>query len=157
MTNANSTFCPHVVQLYAWGHACNGRLGVGSSERIGVPESERQYFPVPTLITSMEPIKSISCGADHTLAIGDAGVWAWGCNSGGKLGLGDQKDRYDPTLVPRLKHKVILQISAGTYHSMALVQYPPMKGGGAVSMSGMLVSGDLSGLQLISHCIDAST
>lgn len=81
----------------------------------------------------MEPIKAISCGADHTLAIGDAGVWAWGCNSGGKLGLGDQKDRYDPMLVPRLKHKIILQISAGTYHSMALVQYPPMKGGGAVS------------------------
>lgn len=59
-------------------------------------------------------------------------MWSWGCNSGGKLGLGDKKDRYDPVLVPRLKHKIILQVSAGTYHSMALVQYPPMRGGGEV-------------------------
>lgn len=131
-------------RLYAWGHAGNGRLGVGSSERIGVPESERQYFPVPTLITNMEIIKSISCGADHTLALGQSGVWAWGCNSGGKLGLGDQKDRYDPIMVPRLQRKIVLQISAGTYHSMALVQYPPMKGGGAIYTWGSGYHGQLA-------------
>ena len=57
--------------MYAWGHAANGRLGVGAAERIGVPDAERYFFPVPSVLPSLEPISAISCGADHTLAIGD--------------------------------------------------------------------------------------
>ncbi|CAE7750024.1 HERC3, partial [Symbiodinium microadriaticum] len=72
----------------------------------------------------------LSCGADHTLARGASGVWAWGSGSGFKLGLGDQKDRYDPVLVPRTKEKIILQVSAGAWYSMCIIQYPPMLGGG---------------------------
>ncbi len=62
-------------------------------------------------------------------------MWSWGSNTGGKLGLGDQKDRYDPCLIPRVRGKCVLQVSAGWWHGMALVQYPPMKGGGIVSTS----------------------
>jgi alpha-tubulin suppressor-like RCC1 family protein len=61
-------------------------------------------------------------------------VWAWGSGAGYKLGLGDQKDRYEPVLVPRLKEKIILQVSAGAWHSMAIVLYPPMMGGGTVRL-----------------------
>jgi hypothetical protein len=74
----------------------------------------------------------VACGADHCLSIGASGVWGWGSNSGYKLGLGDQKDRYDPVLLPRFKEKIILQVAAGAWHSMAIVQYPPMFGGGVV-------------------------
>lgn len=66
------------------------------------------------------------------MCVGESGVWSWGNNAGGKLGLGDQKDRYDPCLVPRIKGKCILQVVAGSWHAMAIVQYPPMKGGGMV-------------------------
>jgi hypothetical protein len=62
-------------------------------------------------------------------------VWAWGSGAGYKLGVGDQKDRYDPVLVPRLKEKIILQVSAAAWHSMAIVLYPPMMGGGVVRSS----------------------
>jgi hypothetical protein len=69
-------------------------------------------------------------------------VWAWGCGSGFKLGLGDQKDRYDPVLVPRTKEKIILQVSAGAWHSMAIIQYPPMLGGGVVSSVMIMMMAD---------------
>lgn len=69
-----------------WGHGANGRLGVGDTERNGVPDNQKAYFPVPVHLRSLEPIKQISCGTDHTLASGNAGAWAWGNGSGGKLG-----------------------------------------------------------------------
>lgn len=73
-------------RVYTWGHGANGRLGVGEVEREGAPESERFFFPVPTHLEALETIAQISCGADHTLAHGISGVWAWGNGSGGKLG-----------------------------------------------------------------------
>lgn len=72
--------------MYTWGHGANGRLGVGDTERNGVPDNQKAYFPVPVHLRSLEPIKQISCGTDHTLASGNAGAWAWGNGSGGKLG-----------------------------------------------------------------------
>jgi E3 ubiquitin-protein ligase HERC4 len=116
--------------IYAWGHSVNGRLGIGASERLGAKENERFFFPVPSMITTLEPIRMISCGTDHTLALGESGVWAWGNGSGGRLGLGDNADRFDPCLVPKVRGKSIITIAAGFWHSMCVVQYPPMKGGG---------------------------
>mmetsp|Transcript_3703 Transcript_3703/g.5731 ORF Transcript_3703/g.5731 Transcript_3703/m.5731 type:complete len:537 (-) Transcript_3703:66-1676(-) len=130
--------------LYSWGHAGNGRLGVGASERLGVPERERHLFPVPTHLATLEPVSQVACGADHTLALGPSGVWAWGSGSGYKLGLGDQRDRYDPVLVPRTKEKVILQVAAGAWHSMAIIQYPPMMGGGVLYTWGSGYHGQLA-------------
>lgn len=117
-------------KLYMWGHAGNGRLGVGDSERLGAPERERFFFPVPQQLRTLEIIKQVSCGADHTLAWGASGVWAWGSGAGGKLGQGDNKDHYEPVLVPKLRGRSILQVCAGTWHSMALVTFPPIMSGG---------------------------
>lgn len=130
--------------MYTWGHAGNGRLGVGASERLAVPEREKYLFPVPQVIKTLEPVKQISCGADHTVAYGASGVWSWGCGSGGKLGLGDTLDRTDPCLVPRLRGKFVTQVVAATWHSMALVYYPPMFGGGWVYTWGSGYHGQLA-------------
>lgn len=92
---------------------------MGDTERNGVPDSQKAYFPVPIQLKSLEPIKQISCGADHTLAAGAAGVWAWGNGAGGKLGLGDNRDRYEPCLVQALRAKSVIQVAAGSWHSMA--------------------------------------
>lgn len=131
-------------QVYCWGHGANGRLGVGAIERVGVPEEQRQFFCIPVVIPTLEQITQISCGADHTLALGASGVWAWGNGGGGKLGLNDQKDRLNPCLIPRLRGKSIMQICAGTWHSMALVCYPPMTGGGWVYTWGSGYHGQLA-------------
>eukprot|EP01038_Epipyxis_sp_PR26KG_P010246 gene10246-13782_t len=118
-----------IGQVYTWGHAANGRLGTGDIERYGSKENEKYYFPVPLLLKTLESISMISCGADHTLAIGLSGVWAWGNGAGGKLGMGDTSDRLDPCIVSGMKGKSIVQIAAGTWHSMALITYPPMMPG----------------------------
>ena len=55
------TFSVLIVQVYSWGHAANGRLGIGAAERIGVPEAERFYFPVPSVLPNLEPISQLSC------------------------------------------------------------------------------------------------
>lgn len=148
-------------QLYSWGHAANGRLGLGAAERVGVPEAERFFFPVPALIATLEPIKMISCGADHTIAMGVSGAWSWGNGAGGRLGLGDQKDRYDPCGIPKLRGKSLMMVAAGSWHSLALVQYPPMKNGGMVYSWGSGYHGQLGNgpvtMQLLPETIEFFT
>ncbi|KAJ9110156.1 hypothetical protein QFC20_003008 [Naganishia adeliensis] len=47
-------------------------------------------------------IVQIASGQQHSLAMSDDGyVWAWGFAGYGRLGLGDQKDRLVPTLIPQ--------------------------------------------------------
>ena len=140
--------------IYSWGHSVNGRLGIGASERLGAKENERFYFPTPTCISTLEPIRMISCGADHTLALGISGVWAWGNGAGGRLGTGDNSDRFDPCLVPRLKGKSVLTIAAGVWHSMCVVAYPPMKKGGWLYTWGSGYHGQL-GHSLKTVCLRA--
>jgi alpha-tubulin suppressor-like RCC1 family protein len=73
-------------------------------------------------------------------------VWAWGHGAGGKLGMADKdtKDRYEPCLVPKLRGRSVLQVCAGTWHSMALVTYPPMLKGGWVYTWGSGYHGQLA-------------
>lgn len=130
-------------EVYTWGHALNGRLGNGATERLGVSGAEAQCFPVPYRVAGLEPVTQVSCGADHTLAIGASGVWAWGCGSGGKLGLGDCADRWTPSLVPRTKGRSALCVSAGTWNSLVVIAFPPMQAGGLVYSFGSGYHGQL--------------
>jgi alpha-tubulin suppressor-like RCC1 family protein len=80
-----------------------------------------------------------------------SGVWAWGNGSGGRLGTGDNSDRFDPVLVPRIRGKIILSVAAGHWHSMAIVAYPPMMGGGWLYSWGSGYHGQLAqGLKVVS-------
>ena len=39
-------------------------------------------------------ITHISCGPEHTIAVGDGGqVYAWGCGDAGRLGTGNTDDQ----------------------------------------------------------------
>jgi alpha-tubulin suppressor-like RCC1 family protein len=148
----HSVIVTHSGQIYTWGHGANGRLGIGETERIGVPDKEKSYFPVPMLLKTLEPIRQISCGADHILAIGESGVWSWGNGSGAKLGHGDIKDRYEPTLIPKLAGKSVLQVEASSFFSLAIVQYPPILDGGYLytwgqGYFGQLAQGSLNMIQ----------
>ena len=69
--------------VYVYTVYCVLHVACGS---VGVPDRERQFFPLPQKITTLEPIHEIACGADHTLARGRSGVWSWGSGAGGKLG-----------------------------------------------------------------------
>lgn len=61
----------------------------------------------------------LSAGFAHTLALDtNNNVWAWGDNSEGQLGTGDQDQRNSPTQVKNLSN--VLAISGGGAHSLAL-------------------------------------
>jgi hypothetical protein len=76
----------------------------------------------------------ISCGAAHTLAVtGEGAVWSWGCGGGGRLGHGDVRDRFSPTLIEGLKGSSVTMVAAGLWHSAALVHVPPLARGRMVS------------------------
>ena len=115
-------------RVYCWGHVDAGKLGLGVDERYGAREQEKYYFPSPTLVSKLAAIQitDISCGAAHTLALAVGQVFAWGHGAGGRLGLGDCRDRIEPTPVPTLNGACVRHIVAATWHSAAIVSFPPL-------------------------------
>ena len=101
--------------LYTWGRGQHGRLGHG------LVEDE----PAPRLVEALvgSPIALVSCGEYHTLAASVSGTLvAFGLGLAGRLGLGDEEDRLEPTIVGGpLVGKSILSVSAGGHHSAAIV------------------------------------
>ena len=63
----------------------------------------------------------IECGLCHTAGLTKKGeVLTWGYNHHGQLGHGDEEDRSVPTTVAGLDGLVIIKISCGEYHTVAL-------------------------------------
>ncbi len=77
-----------------------------------------------------QKIVAVSIEGFHCLATtNDGSVFAWGCGLHGRLGLGDNNHRYQPTEIPRdffADNKggldKVVQIAAGTTHSLALTK-----------------------------------
>ena len=113
--------------VYAWGFSNHGKLGLGIMARAGIEKPFCHYFPTPILIgtLSRKQVRQVSCGPNHSLALTDLEVFSWGSGDGGRLGLGDDKDRETPTSMETLKGQIILQVSAGNWHSGAVVLIPP--------------------------------
>lgn len=103
--------------LYTWGSAVSGKLGVGVVE-----DTYEQFAAIPLLVKfpGKRKIRSVSCGAAHTGAVSTAGeLFMWGSANGGRLGLGfDVTDTVVvPTLVRTLATKKVWQVSCGSTHS----------------------------------------
>ena len=65
------------------------------------------------------------------------------CAAGGRLGVGDQRSRDMPCEVEALRGMHVLQVSAGAWHSAALVLIPPLMSGGWVYTWGRGLHGQL--------------
>jgi TBC1 domain family member 14 len=70
---------------------------------------------------------SVDCGWNHVALVADSGdVYTWGCTLNGKLGHGrvnNTPDRYDvasPRLVEGLSDALVVDISCGYHHTIAL-------------------------------------
>ena len=116
---------------WAWGWNGYGRLGDGTGNNqytpVRVKTPDRKTYPdLPADFTYLQ----VSAGWQHSLALGsDGNAWAWGWNTYGLLGDGTSTDRYTPVRVKTPDRKTYpdlpadftyLQVSAGTYHSLAL-------------------------------------
>jgi alpha-tubulin suppressor-like RCC1 family protein len=104
-------------QLYVWGDNRGGQLGLGDKDERSTPT----FLPLQS-----EPIKMISVGSHHNLALTASGqIYVWGYNGDGQLGLGDTITRLTPTLLsselfrndPSNNIKAVI---AGEYNSFVL-------------------------------------
>lgn len=99
-------------------------MGVSNSGCLGLGPLLTQSSP-PRLVQTLSDLRvkvlSVACGRKHTLALTDHGVYAWGSNSYGQLGLGKfvQESPY-PQILHTMAEEKIIDIAAGQYHSMSL-------------------------------------
>ena len=94
-------------RLYSWGKGIDGQLGIG--------RHTNTCFP-----TCVEPlsndVEDMSCGSNHTLVKTTNGkCYAFGNGIYGQLGVGNNKNAYDPVLV---KIPQVDEISAGENYSL---------------------------------------
>ncbi|RAY12868.1 hypothetical protein DPM19_22900 [Actinomadura craniellae] len=100
-------------KLLAWGRNAAGQLGTG-------PPYQDRLTPVQVPVPAR--VQNVAAGGHHSLALTvNRRVYAFGDNSYGQLGLGDQVNRGTPTLIPSLG--VVHNVSAGVDFSLA--QTPP--------------------------------
>ena len=120
--------------VYSWGYGGDGQLGHG----------DFQIQTMPTVVKAMqgEGVIDVSCGEKHSLALTSGGdVYSWGDGSLGQLGLGDSRKQHTPSRIMELSGKMILQCSAGHFHSACVEDTGSVYSWGA-GQSGRLGIGD---------------
>uniref|UniRef100_A0A0K8RUC2 Putative E3 ubiquitin-protein ligase HERC3 n=1 Tax=Crotalus horridus TaxID=35024 RepID=A0A0K8RUC2_CROHD len=67
-------------------------------------------------------IVHVACGESHNVALSDQGqLFSWGAGSDGQLGLTTTEDAVTiPRLIKKLNQEMILQVSCGNWHCLAL-------------------------------------
>jgi alpha-tubulin suppressor-like RCC1 family protein len=113
--------------VFAWGYNNDGELGLGNTS----PGPK-----VPTQIPSFPNVLSVAAGQQFAVALKkDGTVWAWGDNSHGQLGKGDNFPSSSPLQVPGPSS--IVKVVAGGFHVLAL------RADGAVFAWGLNSSGQI--------------
>lgn len=83
-------------QLFGWGEAKMGQLGLGKQREVRLP----QKIPILDENNNEHTIHCCSAGFGHTACITETGeLYTWGFNIYGQLGLGDKKTRWYPERV----------------------------------------------------------
>ncbi|CAH0475455.1 unnamed protein product [Peronospora belbahrii] len=105
--------------------AANSDLNDNESSRSSIKTS----FLSPHLVEELTlekalhrtTIAMIACGAQHSLAITDAGeLYTWGSGEDGRLGHGDMRDRAVPRKVMSLLRESVVNASCGGAHTAVL-------------------------------------
>ena len=97
--------------------------GSGGSFVLGHGDEEDQ--PLPKLVEALrgKRVVQVATNFQHCLALTEGGhVLSWGRGKDECLGHGDKADQPLPKLIEALRGKKVLQISAGTYHSVVRLE-----------------------------------
>jgi alpha-tubulin suppressor-like RCC1 family protein len=114
-TKEHSSISWKDVEWYACGMNDHGQLGLGHNQE-KVLSMTRVCFPVPFV--------SISIGFQHTLALDEkGGVWSWGSNYYGQLGLGHNNDCNAPQKVTYFEctENTTARLIAAAYHHSSVL------------------------------------
>jgi len=102
----------HNGWVRTWGYNAYGQLGNGTTADSTAPASTSTYST---------DVNSIWAGYSQSFFLrGVSGLFAWGRNNYGQLGLGDTAQHNDPTAVSGMTRVGIIAISAGADHSLAI-------------------------------------
>jgi alpha-tubulin suppressor-like RCC1 family protein len=97
--------------VYTWGGNNSGQLGNGSNTNSNVPVA---------VTISGKTITQVAAGFEHSIALASDGtMYTWGYNDFGQLGNGSNTSSNVPVEVT-ISGKIITQVAAGGYHSIAL-------------------------------------
>ena len=98
---------------------CNGWNGYGC---LGLGDHKnRMYDIVLNEVLSGKQLVDIASGFTHCIGLTRNGqCYAWGKNDNGELGLGNNLNYNTPQLIGGLKEEVVVQISCGAYHTLAM-------------------------------------
>ena len=115
--------------VYSCGQNDKGQLGVGDQQDRREPtlttfeEPEAEKGPLfqsikKKLFSERVVVVAVACGAEHSAAISTNGsCYTWGENCYGQLGLGDTRNRTEPSRVRGLKASATL-VAAGMFHTV---------------------------------------
>lgn len=99
-------------KLYTFGFNRSGQLGTG--------DTQNKSVPTPVKFSS-EKVVQVSCGRNHTAFITDKGkLYTMGLGKSGRLGLGDDDDRYVPSQVLFPHNVKIIQVSCGPQRTVCV-------------------------------------
>ena len=107
-------------RVWAWGWGEYGQLG----------HNDEENRLVPTLLAGQAlggaAAVLVVAGGYHTVAVTIQGeLWVWGSGSLGQLGLGDEANRLEPTLVgaeEAFGELQVLTVSCGHFHTLAVTK-----------------------------------
>lgn len=58
------------------------------------------FISLISLIICSVDISGVSCGPEHVVVVsGEGDVYSWGCGANGRLGVGDEADKYVNSLI----------------------------------------------------------
>ncbi|XP_060933111.1 probable E3 ubiquitin-protein ligase HERC4 isoform X2 [Limanda limanda] len=103
-------------RVFTWGQDSRGQLGLGQGKPFAI--SPQQLRPLSSI-----PLVHVAAGGEQSFALSvSGGVFGWGRNDRGQLGLGDTTDRRTPAPVKGLNMKGTVHISCGKDHTAALTK-----------------------------------
>jgi alpha-tubulin suppressor-like RCC1 family protein len=76
--------------------------------------------PAPSRLITTSTTGTTTTSGTTAAAVDDNLLFAWGRGEDGQLGLGDTNDQAEPTFVEALRNVSVLQIAAGSGHTVVL-------------------------------------
>eukprot|EP00750_Incisomonas_marina_P032758 INCI9339.1.p1 GENE.INCI9339.1~~INCI9339.1.p1 ORF type:complete len:1016 (-),score=164.65 INCI9339.1:2443-5490(-) len=101
-------------RLFSWGVNETGQLGQGHRDIVLKPRPVKD-------IPGNCPVRKVACGAQHVLAVGNAGeLFVWGSSRFGQLGNGTYASSSTPLLCKFLTNDGVKDIACGDGHCVVL-------------------------------------